>query len=161
MNLIFLDIDGVLNSEEYALKCSAEENTRYTFESLDPACVRALNRLCTEGQAACVLSSVWRINWTLPGMQAHLEKFGFTGRVVDKTPLLRGRDGKDAERGFEIAAYLSNCQRHGPKVDAFVILDDDSDMGPLMPFLVKTEFKKGLTETHVDQALALLRRGNK
>jgi hypothetical protein len=151
VKLIFLDIDGVLNSERHAIKMHGEGlRGGQTYAQFDPECVKALNRICDETGAVCILSSTWRINWTIPGMLMHLQKFGFTGQLLDKTPLT------SHERGFEIAMYLGFCHSHGPTVESFVILDDDSDMAQVMSFLVKTSFKTGLTEADADKAIEML-----
>jgi len=149
MKLIFLDIDGVLNSERHAKKMH-EQGVTDTYNEFDPECVAALNRICDESGAVCVLSSTWRLSWSLPGMLEHLRKFGFTGELVDKTPIT------SKERGFEIAMCLGHFHRHGPEVESFVILDDDSDMEHLLPFLVKTSFKTGLSEEDADKAIKML-----
>lgn len=151
MKLIFLDIDGVLNSQDHAkLMHSKGLRGSQTYAQLDPVCVKALNRICEKAGAVCVLSSTWRISWSLPGMLEHLQKFGFTGQLVDRT------SNTNKERGFEIAMCLGHFHRHGPVVESFVILDDDSDMEHLCPFLVLTDRKTGLTEADADKAIKML-----
>lgn len=87
----------------------------------------------------------------MPAFQRLLGEHGFFGRVVDKTPCLGG-----VERGVEIMAYIEECRVRGYPIDAFVILDDDDDMGFLRPWLVQTSNTLGLTDDDVDIALAKL-----
>ena len=143
LRLIFLDVDGVLNNRESIAKPG--------LHTVHGPCVEHLSRLCEATGALCVLSSTWRLVWPLPAFEAFLRDHGFTGRVVDRTPHL-----PDHERGMEIAAYLEQCRSRGYPAEAFVILDDDADMGPLLPFLVQTSTFEGLTEEAVDKATRVL-----
>ena len=60
-------------------------------------------------------------------------------------------------RGSEIQQWLTHeASRHG-RVERFVILDDDQDMGSLSPWLVRTTWASGLQDCHVEQAVAVLR----
>jgi hypothetical protein len=74
---------------------------------------------------------------------------GFTGRVIDKTPI--GASG--ADRGEEIAAWLAE---HA--VSGFVIIDDHVNMGPLRSRLVQTDSGRGLQATDAPRAIANLER---
>jgi hypothetical protein len=144
MRVIFLDVDGVLNNRASMIAGD-------TMWNVDPECVQALNRICADGDAVCVLSSTWRQSWPIIAFQQFLCKHGFTGITVDRTPIMH-----DEERGVEIASYISNCADRGYPLKSWVILDDDADMGPLLPFLVQTKNEEGLTMEHVEKALAIL-----
>tara|TARA_Y100000310_G_scaffold118047_2_gene116771 strand:- start:3865 stop:4335 length:471 start_codon:yes stop_codon:yes gene_type:complete len=139
MKVIFLDIDGVINNAASIMKPG--------LHTLNPACVERLNRLCDETGAVVVVSSTWRKVWPLVALQQRFEEYGFTGRLVDRTPIIR-----NAERGQEIASYLSDCAIHGYPIERWVILDDNTDMGPLLGDLVKTDHQAGLTEEDMDRA---------
>ena len=41
-------------------------------------------------------------------------------------------------------------------MEAFVILDDDDDMGKVLAHLVRTDYRVGLTGADVEAALAML-----
>ncbi len=152
MKIIFLDVDGVCNSgdflwtdEHHALDQSDEQNW------FDPAAVARLNRIIEVTGAVCVLSSTWRILHRLPEVRGFLSKAGFTGDLVDYTP------GGGGPRGPQIRAWLDETKELGRwEVKSFVILDDDSDMGDLMPRLVQTSFQHGLQDEHVEAAIAML-----
>jgi hypothetical protein len=137
--VIFLDIDGVL----------APIRRWDRYEDLDAACVRVLNEIVTGAGADVVVSSTWRYGKTVGELQAMLEAPGFTGCVLDKTPV--GSPG--ATRGEDIAAWLAERS-----VDGFVIIDDHGDMGELGPYLVQTHPAHGLRVDDARHAIALLLR---
>lgn len=151
--IVFLDVDGVLNSTAWyksrggliaavmQTDCTMEEHAR---TQLDPAAIERVNVLCERTGALVVVSSTWRGNMfrlTL-GLRPH-RRF----EIIDKTPRL------DTDRGLEIQAWMD---RHNVMAEQIVILDDDSDMLHLTPRLVKTEFDTGLTDEDVERAIALL-----
>jgi len=84
--VVFLDIDGVL----------APIRRLDRYGDLEPACIGVLNEIVSSARADVVVSSTWRHGRTVAELQAMLEAEGFTGRVVDKTPL--GRRATGAER---------------------------------------------------------------
>src|SRR5688572_10201913 len=90
-SIIFLDFDGVLNSD----KSTQELGTRYRFSRVS---VEAFNSILRGEDARIVISSSWREHWTLKENAQFLERDGVSpGRVIGKTPSLEGR-----ERGLEI-----------------------------------------------------------
>lgn len=145
MKLIFLDVDGVLNNRR-----SMAANPG-TIHNVHRPCVALLNEICEKTGAYCVLSSTWRHSWPVAAFQMFLEDHGFTGRVIDRTCHLPGQD-----RGVEISAYLAECTKREYPVESWVILDDDSDMGPLLPYLVRTITRVGLEFGHVEAAVKVL-----
>lgn len=146
---IFLDVDGVLNSAAWFARRGARPPERPHFDhAVDPGAITRLNRLCQATGAGIVVSSIWRHGASLRQLRADFARVGCDGKVVGKTPDLPGRN-----RGAEIAAWL---ETH-PPITAFVILDDDADMGTLGPQLVQTAVATGLTDGDVDRAIVLLR----
>lgn len=138
--IVFLDIDGVLNSEDFYRR-----HDPIPSPPLDPVAIARLDRLCAASGAAVVLSTAWRGE---PRLLGWLRERGFHGVIIGQTPRL-GR----VERGDEIAAWLN---RHGPPDAPFVILDDWDDMGRLRPRLVQTDQLFGLQDRHVATALELI-----
>lgn len=142
MKLIFLDVDGVLVNRKSIFVRSAGQATA------DPLCVAALNRIVQETGAAIVVSSCWRIGRTVIELRELMKAWGIVGKVIGKTPLYW-----ELERGREISKWMEDFPHD---VESFVILDDDSDMGTLIPRLVQTGFDEGLTEQAADRAITLL-----
>ena len=139
--VVFLDIDGVLV-------------TRGTqFHHFDPECVKALNWLTSAADARIVLSSSWR---HMPGIRDIIAGARIEAKVIGITPDLNTmRRGlyPPRPRGDEIMAWFrQHAQRR------FVILDDDADMGKLMPYLVRCGPDAGLTLPLAELALKILER---
>ncbi len=153
--ILFLDVDGVLNSID-----QLDESRR--FLGMAPMHVAALARILAETDAKVVVSSAWRIGGIGPGSRFwdELSRHGANGelvlrRVVDKTDSLWNEaPDKQSVRGFEIQSWREKNGHAGP----FVIVDDDSDMGPLKPHLVKTTSQRGLTPAIANQIIRRFRR---
>lgn len=149
-NLVFLDIDGVLNSHE-----SFERG-----EKLVPQSVAYLNDLVnclaiTGRSVEFVISSTWRKAWPVSELIDQLREKGFTGQIAGVTPYI---DGIDVERGTEIAAYLKTFPgKYCRHIDGVVILDDDGDMGTLVHRLVQTDPRHGLVGADVARAVDILK----
>ncbi len=140
--IIFLDFDGVLNTNQWIW-----DHSERGFEHIDPERVTFLNQLVDRSDALVVVSSAWRILYPLNELREGLAAKGFTGEIVSTT------DNNGSVRGFQIQRWRETHNHTGP----FVILDDSSDMAHLMPWLVKTSADHGLTGYEVKQALHILR----
>ena len=136
--VIFLDIDGVLAPIRHWDR----------YGDLDPACIAVLNEIAAAGAAEIVVSSTWRYGRTRAELQVLLQAQGFTGTVLDTTPI--GTPGSG--RADEIAAWLAEHP-----VSSYVIIDDHGDMGVLAARLVQTRPAHGLQQDDVARAIALLR----
>lgn len=143
MKVVFLDIDGVMNtSETWGLR---EE------EGISSECCLNLNYIIENTDAHVVISSSWRLGYTLDELKhiLGLKGFQYSDRIIDKTPVKRDT----YLRGYEIQAWLDEH----PEVTSFVILDDDSDMIHLKPRLVQTSgYRGGLTSEHAIAAVKLM-----
>lgn len=135
-NIIFLDFDGVICNPE---TCIAEgEIAGYNY--LDPVSCRLVRRLCEEYNCRIVILSSWRKLYDQYALQGILgaacPSLGYYMYTDDrwKTPSLSGC------RGSEIKTWIDKwCS----EFDNFVILDDDSDMEPLMDNFVHTDAFQG------------------
>lgn len=143
--VLFLDVDGVLNSNAWYESFGWQNIPR---PPLDREAVARLDRIVRETGTVIVLSTSWRGEKRLPQW---LCEHGCCGVVVGRTPRLSGI------RGNEIAAWLNRKAHCGVAVHRFCILDDSDDMGDLLPHLVQTSQDDGLQDRHVDQAIAMLR----
>lgn len=154
MKILFLDIDGVLNSHEFWIRC--RELGLIPDDQIDPQAVERLNRLTDATGAKIVVSSTWRLpyvwNKQLAMLVTRLQKVGIKAEIIGMTPDHQKQYG----RGGEIQAWMLQARQDGMDIESFAILDDDSDMGNLMDYLVKTTMAYGLQETHVEAVIQLL-----
>lgn len=125
MKIIFLDIDGVLNSQ-FMHTDKDDEIIKTPGGPLSKRCIEQANSLVSETGAKVVLSSTWR---TDEGIEAYLAEAGLNAEIIGKTPVLKDRFSL---RGNEIHAWIvQNKELIGKEYHeyhSFVILDDDSDM---------------------------------
>lgn len=166
MKVVFLDLDGVLNSEDYYWRggCRVheqEEGMLCEYPPIDPSAVVHLNEILKRSGAFVCLSSTWRKIRTLEQMQGYLSKAGLFMLPRWATPdffkerpnyLDRSVTMRPVERGDEIAAWLKEM----PEVTHFVVLDDDSDMTAVADHHVQTKDRHGLLAEHVPLALEKL-----
>lgn len=133
MRVLFLDIDGVVNSEEYA-----RERAKGGMLDFDPKLVAKVNEIIDRTGCAVVLSSTWRLSEDL----REQVRSGVC-HFIDVTADFPGKP-----RGIEVAHWLA---QH-PEVRQYAILDDDSDFMPGQ-HLFKTTFAKGLTDEIKDDVI--------
>ena len=149
MKVIFLDFDGVLNSERYVKTCE-----EYGV-IIDPSRMRLLKQIIDATDAKIVLSTSWREHWDKEpkncdniGIEINniFGKYGL--HIFGKTPIL------SCCREDEIADWLKS----NPQVVNFVVLDDRFlDSKRIRGHFVKTSgYSKGLDEASVDKAIEIL-----
>ncbi len=150
MKVIFLDIDGVLNSERYVKSCGI------CGLVIDPKRMELLKKLVNATDAKIVLSTSWRCHWS--SMEGQCDKIGlqlnsmfrkYGLEIYDKTP----ENGYTREQAIE--AWLKDC----PKAKRFVVLDDKlmDERGFLKNKVVRTaDFRNGLEESDVKKAISIL-----
>lgn len=150
MKVIFLDIDGVLNSEQLVHRLGMD----WDGNQLDPLAIDRLNRLTDESGAKIVISSSWRIAYHWEELVPILQDAGIKAEIIDKTPYLH------SDRADEIWCWLDNTQE---KIETYVILDDDrlemkrDNSDPVLDMhFVRTSWLDGLQDRHVDAALQVL-----
>ncbi len=141
--MIFLDVDGVLTNLPFLTR-----RPPFHIRDVDPKNVAALNELVAWTGAKLVISSSWRVQHTLPDLRKILLDQGVEADIVGRTPEM-----PDANRGDEIQCWLEATRY---PIESFVILDDDSDMGSLKPYLIRTSFSNGLTSEDVRRAARIL-----
>lgn len=145
VKIIFLDIDGVLNSTE-----TAPQPREGVAAWLDPRNVAALNLVIERTGALLVVSSSWRLTTPLSQLRQALNEAGCIGVVLDVTPEL------PLGRGGEIQAWLDQ----NPSTTAWVILDDALDLRPLGHKHVHTSPLTGLEDGHLEAILLHLGGGS-
>jgi len=157
MRVLFLDFDGVLNSHAWMER---QPPTTNFLRAVDPEAVARLAEVIRRTGARIVVSSTWRILNSLANLRGVLIEAGFPPPcpIIGATPRLhRTPEGAPRYRGHEIQQWLDEA---GAEVQAFAIVDDDSDMVHLTPRLVQTNFERGLQDEHVEALVALLLEGS-
>lgn len=150
MKIVFLDIDGVLNSTAWYRNvrisgCGCLELDAH----LDPEAVLRVRRILDASGARVVLSSSLRLIYHLSDLRLALTSRGLPeGAIIGITPNLCGRSRDD-----EIRSYL---KQHSDEVDGFVILDDSANLDGLRSSQVKVDPATGLQDADVDDALHIL-----
>ncbi len=148
MKIIFLDIDGVLNSDEYFDKIK-NLNINGIENDIDVSKIVLLKKSLDETGAKIVLTSSWRYTRKAQELKQLLLSYGI---IVDCTPFI------DNERGIEIKKWL---QEHNDIQD-FLILDDeifDSYDEKLMKKLIKISdtnginYGEGLQPKHIQEII--------
>lgn len=158
MRVLFLDIDGVLNSQAWYKEREREtsginsaphdffpkepQRLRRKLWDLDPKAMETLKRIVTDYEFKVVISSGDRIGESVEYFN-HLFKLRgcefVHGTIIGMTPCI----GTD-HRGDEIEAWLQSsapCQ--------YLIIDDRSDFHHYQkPHWIQTDRKTGLQEWH-------------
>lgn len=160
MRVIFLDVDGVLNSVRSMV---ALHNHRSTLDHdfIDPIAVALINKVIERSGAHLVISSSHRKHIPDPlgngrclvAMQKYFDNFGIVGKVIGYTP-----NSKDGHRGTEIKQWLDNERDHSDSIIEYVIIDDDCDMlDEQLPYFVKTDNYFGFSYQNYVDALHILK----
>lgn len=167
---IFLDIDGVLNSDEHYTRMHNNKLDYNPIEwDIDRSAVDVLNKIIDKSgvDPKIVISSSWGYN------SKTIECLAFSG--LDKSRIIGGTDGPFIgydrshdwvcrgnmilkwliENGIYETKFCSNYCKYYKF--SYLILDDDSDMLlSQQKHFIKTDFKYGLNESHIDKAVNIL-----
>lgn len=156
IDLLFLDIDGVLNNDKWFdtdYHYSLMNKYGYMNSYFDPKCVKNLNILYDSfPNLKVILSSSWR-NCSLKeyGKQSMNDVFkevGIKYKIFDKTPYMFDNRAK------EILKYMEgiNCR--------YIIVDDQSwyfrGYPTLMSHLIATDPSVGLTKDNINEIISVL-----
>lgn len=160
MKVIFLDVDGVLNSMEFY------ENNNVIQNPLDRRCIYCLKEIVERTDAKIVLSSSWRGGWNIDP-----KKCGYQGiilnselkyvelEIFDCTKSLTYNDGMSRSR--EIKKWLLECPYD---IENYLILDDNDfgweKMGLSNQWVQPNFLEKGLEEKHIELCVKILNEKN-
>ena len=160
MRVIFLDVDGVLNSQQLADKIgygghydenvpATEKNTLWGQDM-----VNNLKRIVETTESQIVMSSTWRIYFSTKKFKEMFAVYGWEDApIIDRTP------GGYANRGMEINRWLADQQERNIVVENYVILDDFPDFLPEQDsHFVETNPEIGLTDDDAHRAITILNR---
>lgn len=170
MKVLFLDLDGVLNSLDFLRNRQGRFHSGTFVErvcfSIDPLSIPHLNAIIDETGCQLVLSSTWRNGDRWTDVIEGLRRRGVRGHFLGRTPAVTEQDFSVFERytgrrpqmmepyprGYEIQQWLDKHR----SVTSFVIVDDDDDMAHLSDRLVRTDPVVGLQSEDAKRAIELL-----
>ena len=154
MKIIFLDIDGVLNSSKYEPKTI---NNQFRF--IDETRMPLLKEIVDKTGAQIVLSSTWRDCWNKDYnlcdndgkyLTNLFKKYGLT--ILDTTLVTPNY----YQRPKEISVYIADAKYN---IENYVVIDDDEfDWGYHSDRVVKTNPRNdyGLNENLTQKAISIL-----
>ena len=152
--VVFLDFDGVVNTiywkkDTNGICCLNAMKGGHT-ELNNQQAIGWLNELYSIVQYDIVVSSTWRMSMSIEELQHLLIKSGFRPdiRVIGKTPVLHRK------RGVEIQQWIDENNFAGD----FIIIDDDSDMGELLQYLVQCDTYVGFTFHDFKKSIKILQK---
>lgn len=151
MNILLLDIDGVLNNHSF--------NPISQSNTILPRCVQQLNRIIYDTNCKIVICSSWRYMilmkaMTIKGFEYMLRTHGIAceDRIIDTTTF----DIKDgSERAMQVEQWLN---KNKSIVSHYCVLDDGD-----FPYrerginFVRPDGKVGLTELEANRVILTLR----
>ena len=140
--VIFMDIDGVINSYRSVIAYGTYPMDNTTIDNFDEIAIGMLRSACKKCNAEIILSSTWRNenNW------GNLKEI-FNLPIIDRTPQLFS-----GTRGHEINAWLKDNT-----VFEFVIIDDHNEiLDSQQNNFVQTDPKEGLAYRDYEKILKIL-----
>lgn len=165
MKILFLDVDGVLNSQRYfngrkfdehvdqLIKVGEGPNIRFWADMIDPVALALIDDLLLQkSDLFVVISSSWREVHPLGRL---LQIFTLAGEPIG-CPRLADRiiDRIDiGQRTIEIPEWVARFQH---EITAWAVLDD-LKLENLETWHVKTTWADGLKKEHIDAVLEKLR----
>jgi hypothetical protein len=147
--IVFLDVDGVLNSYQTGFGGFLLETDTPTHQNISwgQILVNNLKYIVEKTGAEIVISSTWRLHFSIDRFKEMFALYEWPDApIIDKTIDL------DYLRGLEVNEWLS---RH--EVSSYVILDDMEQFLPEQQVrFVQTSISKGLTKANAKKAVEIL-----
>lgn len=146
--ILFLDIDGVLNHENWYHSVRNDTAGDYFNQDIDPECIKLLNLLPNDVEI--VISSSWRFT---PETVDVLKGSGLTLPIVGGTDHYYYYDW--ICRGNEIQKWISDNLKNQDY--EYVIIDDDCDiLLSQVQHFIHVNDGLGLTKHNIDKAKTIL-----
>ena len=163
--VIFLDIDGVLNTKWWYTQMDRNTPKDQYGYAFDPKAVDYLKRIVEETGADIVISSSWK-SFGLSELEEMWTNRGLPGKLIGITPnslsddMLLDVDIDKIElfhiRGEEIKEWLT---KYGKQVSHYAIIDDMDNMLPeQQPHFVHTNPEVGITVDDAEKAIGILKK---
>ena len=153
--IIFLDFDGVLNTEHYQglLQYQGKPWQDEYGAFFDPKAVKQLKRIIDATDADIVVESSWKY-LGLDAMKELWKVRNLPGTIIDITPSLLGKN-----KGVEIASWLSEYAKQDIR---YVIIDDEYViLDSQLPHFILTNPYEGITEEQANRAISMLNEKNR
>lgn len=145
MKIIFLDIDGVLNSLRSCMAFGDYPYPGRNYHKFDDVAIGLVKDIIKATDAKVFLSSTWRLTLSEREQKQLSRRFDFP--IFGLTPDLSRK-----KRGYEIQTILDE---YNPT--HYVILDDSFDMlDSQLSNFVKVDYNNGLSYENYKRALKLL-----
>jgi len=141
--ILFIDFDGVMVTDRYLEQLSvANSPLRDEYGAkFDPVCVENLRQIINNTDADIVVTSTWKMNLRVEGLQQMWQARHLPGKVIGVTPNI-----DPIHRGDEIQAWL-DTQTGAVR---YAIIDDcpflDFFREEQLSFLFKVDERTGLNE---------------
>lgn len=148
--IVFLDFDGVLNTEQYQARLAIDgKPTKDAWGPLfDPCAVANLRKILEATDAAIVISSSWRYLYRLGSLRMMWEVRELPGEILDTLPC----GASYISRGEDIEYWL---EKHGHP--DYVIVDDLDDFLPSQhKRFVETNPTIGITGADAHKAIEII-----
>jgi HAD domain in Swiss Army Knife RNA repair proteins len=151
INLLFLDIDGVLNTHEQNLANVAS----FGSHSIDRSMIVRINTIIRQVDLLVVIISAWRymileLDMTPCGFENMMRSHGF--QFIDTIIGCTCSDELTADRADQIRDFRSKYNHVG----RFAIIDD-LDLIVFPHNQIITNSHQGITDSHVQRAISILR----
>jgi len=149
---IFLDIDGVLATQKQFFMSRKHHNKQFNCYPFDKGCIEVFNSICDIIKPNIVLSTDWRLEYSLDDMNKIFKWNNITHPIIDFTPDLWKKDFHDLSqleecRANEISKYIEEKQIG----DNFLVIDD-LDMSPYfdeLNFIHTPRVTEGIKQTGI------------
>lgn len=163
MKIIFLDFDGVLNTDDFINKVLIEQHQNDCRDVaphllIIPNKIEILNEIIAKTNTNIVVSSTWRKLHDLNVLRNIFKRLNCIGEIIDVTPIIKA-DPNDLwprwiRRGDEIDKWFKD---HIKEIESFVIVDDIDDFYEDQRIrFVQTDCNEGLVEKHIEQIIEIL-----
>lgn len=149
-SIIFLDFDGVLNTEQYQARLAVDgaPNKDAWGPLFDPRAVDNLRKIIEATGAAIVISSSWRYMHRLGSLRMMWEVRELPGEILDILPC----GATYISRGEDIECWMNQYGQTD-----YVIIDDLNDFYPTqLDRYVETNPIVGITEANATIAIEIL-----
>lgn len=151
--IIFLDIDGVLNSQRSAVSWYAEHGRATPLDFIDPellsAFERFISRLEVKRDVQIVISSTWRKTAKYEDFKRFLGPYLF--EKIDPNSWRTGANDRGV-RGKEVDDWMYSTFGYDTTHPEYLCIDDDGDFFQHQP-LYQTSHKIGFTDDCINGAL--------